>query len=263
MDLVIHLFVLCLGLAIGSFLNVCIYRLPAKRSLLRPGSHCPHCGSPIRPYDNIPLLSYLILTGRCRQCKAKISIRYPLVELLTGLLFVALFVVYGPTLQFLIFSLLVASLLVITLIDLDLSIIPDRITLPGIVIGLLLSPFSTHLGSGVRGITTAAIGLAVGGILFFLIALLGELIFKKESMGGGDIKLAAMLGAFLGWKGALVSFFLAFFVGAIVGGVMVLVSSKGRGSRIPFGPFLALGATCYLLLGDLMMKAYWLYVSLL
>ena len=256
-----HFFVLCFGLAIGSFLNVCVYRIPAEKSLISPGSHCPHCGVPIKPYDNIPLLSFFLLSGRCRACKTKISIRYPAVELLTALLIVAVFSVYGPTLQFLIYSFLVAGLIVITLIDLDQCIIPDRITIPGAIIGLLCSPFNTPLGLGVKGAFTSAIGLVMGGVLFLGIALLGSAIFKKESMGGGDIKLAAMLGAFLGWKGALFSFFLAFLTGAIIGAIVMLASSKRSSTRVPFGPFLALGATCYILFGEPIMKVYLVYIS--
>ncbi|MFQ6091417.1 MAG: prepilin peptidase, partial [bacterium] len=249
------------GLAVGSFLNVCIYRIPEGKSLLRPGSHCPHCGAPIRSYDNIPLLSYALLRGRCRLCQAKISVRYPIVELLTAILFVALFIVSGSSLQFLIYCLLVAGLLVVALIDLDRYIIPDRITVPGIVVGLFCSPFNASLGFGGRGIVASAIGLLIGGVLFFLIALFGRAVFRKESMGGGDIKLAAMLGAFLGWKGALLSFFLAFLIGAVVGGGVLLVSSKRSSTRLPFGPFLALGATGYILFGDLIIRAYWSYIS--
>ena len=261
MDILMHFFVFCFGLAMGSFLNVCIYRIPAKKSLISPGSHCPNCNNPVKPYDNIPVLSFLLLSGRCRHCKVKISIRYPVVELLTALLFVAIFAVYGPTLQFLIYSLLVAGLLVITLIDLDRYIIPDRISIPGAVIGLLCSPINEQLGFGVKGMLTSVIGFFMGGVLFFVIAYVGSVVFKKESMGGGDIKLAALLGAFLGWKGALVSFFLAFLSGAVIGAVVLLVSSKRDSTKVPFGPFLALGATCYIFFGEFLLEAYWGYVS--
>jgi leader peptidase (prepilin peptidase)/N-methyltransferase len=261
MDVFVYFFVFWIGLAIGSFLNVCIYRIPAKKSLIRPGSHCPVCGTPIKPYDNIPLLSYIVLRGQCRQCRAKISLRYPSVELLTALLFVALFAMYGPTLQCVIYGLLVVGLIVMTLIDLDHYIIPDRITIPGALLGLLCSPFNEPLGLGARGFVTSVIGLLVGGTLFFLIALGGSALFKKESMGGGDIKLAALLGTFLGWKGALVSFFFAFFSGAIIGAIVLLASSQRSSTRVPFGPFLALGATCYVFFGELILEAYWGYVS--
>lgn len=260
MYILMLLFIFWFGLIIGSFLNVCIYRLPAKKSLIRPGSHCPRCETPIKPYDNIPLLSYLLLAGRCRHCKANISLRYPAVELLTGILFVALFFVFGLTVQFFIDCLLVSSLIVITLIDLDRYIIPDRITLPGIGVGLLLSFFNARLGSGMHGVLTSAIGMLVGGVLFYMIAVLGSVIFKKESMGGGDIKLAAMLGAFLGWKGALLSSFFAFFVGAVIGGIILLASSERSHTRVPFGPFLALGAVAYLFVGEAVLQAYWSFV---
>jgi leader peptidase (prepilin peptidase)/N-methyltransferase len=245
------------GLAIGSFLNVCIYRLPSHKSLIRPGSHCPACGTPIKPYDNIPLLSYLFLLGRCRHCKVRISLRYPAVELLTGVLFVALAVTSGLTVQLLISCLLVSSLIVITFIDLDLSIIPDRITVSGMIVGLLCSFFNARLGSGWSAVLTSGIGLFVGGVLYYVIAVLGSILFKKESMGGGDIKLAAMLGAFLGWKGILLTSFFAFFLGAIIGGIVLLASSQRSHTRIPFGPFLAMGAVVYIFSGDFILNAYW------
>lgn len=257
----IYFFVFCFGLAVGSFLNVCIYRLPLGTSLLRPGSHCPNCGNPVKPYDNIPLLSYALLRGRCRNCKAKISIRYPLVEFLTALLFVALFMRHGPTLQFIIYCLFVIGLIVITFIDLDRFIIPDRITLPGIAVGLLCSYFNAEFGSGFSGVITSAIGLLMGGVLFYMIAVLGSVLFKKESMGGGDIKLAAMLGAFLGWKGALLSFFLAFCSGACIGIIVLWASSNRSSKRLPFGPFLALGAILSIFFGDAIIKTYLHYIS--
>ena len=261
MDGMMYLFVIFFGLAIGSFLNVCIYRIPEKKSLLRPGSHCPQCATPIKPYDNIPLFSFVMLKGRCRHCKAKISIRYPFVELLTALLFVALYMRYGLTSQFIIYFLMVTGLIVITIIDLDRFIIPDKITFPGIGVGLLCSFFNVHLGLGLKGVLSSAIGLVVGGALFFFIALLGDLLFKKESMGGGDIKLAAMLGAFLGWKGSLLSFFFAFLAGAIIGLVILLASSKRSSTRIPFGPFLALGAILYIFFGEAIIRVYLYYIS--
>ena len=256
MDHLLLFLVFCFGLTIGSFLNVCIYRIPDQASLLWPGSHCPKCGTAIRPLDNIPLVSYLLLGGRCRHCKAGISLRYPAVELLTGLLFAALFRTFGLTAQFGLYLILVSLLVVITLIDLKHYIIPDRISLPGAAVGLLLAYFNPRLGSGLQAILVSFIGLLVGGILFYAIAVLGTLLFKKESMGGGDIKLAAMLGAFLGWKGAVISFFFAFFVGAIAGGAVLLLSSRRGHSRVPFGPFLALGAVLYLFAGEAVVNAY-------
>jgi len=161
-----------------------------------------------------------------------------------------------------IFAVFLSSLVVVSFIDLDLQIIPDRITLPGMVVGLLCSFWNTSLGSGGQRIISSAIGLVAGGVLFYLIAMLGNALFKKESMGGGDIKLAAMIGAFLGWKGALIAFFLAFVAGAVAGLIIMCISRRERSAEIPFGPFLALGAVGSIFIGQLISKAYWSYVSL-
>jgi leader peptidase (prepilin peptidase)/N-methyltransferase len=229
----LHLFVaFVLGAVIGSFVNVCIHRLPWRRSLVFPGSHCPYCQQAIRPWHNIPLLSYLWLGGRCAYCKTSISWRYPLVELLCGLLYVFLYHRFGFSGQGLVFALLATALLLVSFIDLAHKIVPDVITLPGILAGLFASLFYTPVG-----IVNAIIGMCLGGGLFFLVAFL-----SRGGMGGGDIKLVAMMGAFLGWREVLVTIFLGALLGAAVGVGLMLLKKKGRKDPLPFGPFLAIGA---------------------
>jgi leader peptidase (prepilin peptidase)/N-methyltransferase len=240
------------GLAVGSFLNVVIYRLPRGKSLLRPGSACPSCRKPIRFYDNIPVLSFLLLKGRCRHCGEKISWRYPLVELLTATVFTLVVIVHGFSLQSLSYVLLTAMLIAITFIDLEHFIIPDYITIPGAILGLFLAFFSEHMT-----ILNAVIGLLVGGVSLFLIALLGDKLFKRESMGGGDIKLSALLGAYLGWQQVIFVLVSASFFGAVIGVVGILLSKQVKKTRlIPFGPFLALGALVAIFFGQYLIDLY-------
>ncbi len=228
------------GLVVGSFLNVVIHRVPRQQSIAFPASHCPHCKTPIRWYDNVPVLGYLALGGRCRACKEGISLEYPLVELTCGLLFglIAWRVGWGGELP--VYLALAAALLVLAMIDLHHRILPDRITLPGVVLGLLAS--ATLLPSGgLNGL----IGMLAGGGMFYLIALL-----SRGGMGGGDIKLIAMIGAFLGWQAVLLTTFLAATVGGLVGGILMLAFGKGRKYAVPFGPFLSLAAIVCLLWGN-------------
>jgi len=227
-----------IGCIVGSFLNVVIYRAPRGRSIVNPPSACPSCGARIRPWDNVPVVSYLLLRGRCRDCGARISPRYVLVELLSGAAPALIWAEYGLGKEFALLWPLSCVLLVLSFVDLDLRIIPDRVTLPGIAVGLVVAPLS--------GFTTFAgslIGAVAGGGALYLIALFGEAVFRKESMGGGDVKLAAMLGAFLGWKLTLVLLFVAFLVGAVVGVGMIPLRRKDDWDRtVPFGPFIAVGA---------------------
>ncbi|MEX1325794.1 MAG: prepilin peptidase, partial [Desulfobacterales bacterium] len=200
------------GLCIGSFLNVCIYRLPASKSIVHPRSMCSNCGTLIAAYDNIPVLSYLWLKGRCRHCQIKISLRYPIVELLGGLLALGTFLKFGLTLEALIYYLFCAALLIVTFIDIDHRIIPNVITLPGIPICFAASfalPTITY--------KEALLGILIGGGSLFLVAWIYSLITKKEGMGGGDIKLLAMMGAIVGWQGVLFTIFVASLVGTLAG----------------------------------------------
>jgi len=228
------------GLVIGSFLNVVIARLPAGVSIVHPGSACPRCGAAIRWYDNVPVLSWLLLRARCRSCGGAISWRYPAVELLTAVLFTLAAHRFGPTFDLGPALLLLAALVAITGIDLDHQIIPDVITIPGIVAGAALS-IAIHPA---RWLDTL-LGVALGGGVFFVIILV-----SRGGMGGGDMKLGAMMGAFLGWKLALLAILLGVFAGGAVAVVLLSRGSHGRKDPVPFGPFLALGAVISLLWGD-------------
>jgi leader peptidase (prepilin peptidase)/N-methyltransferase len=249
----VYIITFIFGSVVGSFLNVCIYRIPRNISIIIPSSRCPSCDNPIKPWDNIPILSYIFLGGRCRVCKARISFRYPLVESLNAVFYLLILWRFGFGWHTLIYFVFCSSLIVISFIDLDFQIIPDVITLPGIPIGiifggfLLLNPFMRNLSLGIK---SSLIGTFIGFGLFYLIAVVGLHVFKKEAMGGGDIKLMAMVGGFLGWKGVILTTFLGSLSGAIVGVLVILFKGKERGSRIPFGPFLALGSVITLFYGQ-------------
>jgi leader peptidase (prepilin peptidase)/N-methyltransferase len=247
--MLLNSFAFIFGAVVGSFLNVCIFRLPAKISIIKPLSQCPHCHHPIRFYDNIPLISYIVLKGKCRDCGGKISWRYPLVELLTALLSLFLFLKFGLTLIFLIFFIFTAVLIVITFIDLDYQIIPDVLTLPGIPIFFLLAIFVVKIPW-----LEALIGLAVGGGVLFAIAFVYELITKREGMGGGDIKLLAMIGGFLGWKSLIFILLFSSFFGAIVGITAMIIKKQDMKYAVPFGPFLSAAAVAYLFWGDVFIR---------
>ncbi|MBM4333715.1 MAG: prepilin peptidase [Deltaproteobacteria bacterium] len=248
---VLHFFVFALGCCLGSFLNVCIYRLPLSLSIVAPRSFCPHCQAPIRAYDNIPLLSYLLLRGKCRNCQGKIFWRYPMVEALTGGVTLALFLKFGFPLPFFSFLMFSAALLVITFIDLDLRIIPDIISLPGIAIGLLLA----LLGISIT-IKESLIGILAGGGTLFVVAFVYEAVTKREGMGGGDVKLLAMIGAWLGWQAILFTLFLASLSGTLIGGGAMLIQKEGRHYAIPFGPFLAFSSLAYVFFGPQLIGWY-------
>lgn len=252
-DPVILFFVFIFGVAFGSFINVLIYRLPRKESLIKPASKCPSCGAGIRFYDNIPIVSYLVLRGKCRNCNNKISLRYPLVEIMAGLL--AVFAVYsfGFSVKGIEVAVLSLVFLAIFFIDLDFTIIPDSITYPGIPIGLAVS----FIPGAMVGWVHSIIGLVVGGGAFMLVGLLGELIFKKEALGFGDVKYAAMVGAFLGWKKLLLMLIIASFLGSVIGIALILASRKKKESTyIPFGPFLTVGALISIYFGEIIIRAY-------
>jgi len=240
-----------LGLVVGSFSNVCIYRIPRDESIIYPASHCPKCGSPIKPVDNIPLLSYILLKGKCRHCKNRISIRYPIVEFLSGLIYLIVYLIYGFSVQTLIYIILLSALIIIAFIDLDQQIIPDVISLPGIVVGFIVSFFVPYIS-----FINSALGILVGGGIILIIGLAGSVIFKKEAMGGGDVKLAAMIGAFLGWRAIIISLFLGFFSGALAGISLILLKIKKREDAIPFGPFIILGSLITLLWGERIISWY-------
>jgi leader peptidase (prepilin peptidase)/N-methyltransferase len=232
------------GLCIGSFLNVVIYRLPLGQSLATPPSRCRQCGYSLRWFDNIPVVSWLLLRGRCRKCGIRVSWQYPVVELVTGALFVLVvwLTPVGPLLASRL--LLVCILIALFGIDLEHQILPNSITLPGIVIGLILSVIAPP------GIKDALIGVLVGGGILYAIAGAYYLWRREEGMGMGDIKMLAMLGAFLGWKAVLVTVILASFSGAIVGLAMMAVQRGNMKYALPFGTFLAIGAVVAMFVGE-------------
>lgn len=246
----IYFFLFVFGTIIGSFSNVCIYRIPLKQSIITPSSFCPSCKNPIKFYYNIPILSYIYLKGSCSSCHARIPFRYPLVEFLTGLIYIALYIKFGFSLRFFIFIILSTALVIIAFIDFEKRIIPDKITLPGIIIGLLLSFFTISF-------VNSLIGLFIGGGIFFLIAFI-----KRGGMGGGDIKLMAMIGSFLGWQGSLMTILISSIAGSIIGIILLLRKKKGIKDIIPFGPFLAFGGIFYILLGEEFFKWYFYFVGL-
>jgi leader peptidase (prepilin peptidase)/N-methyltransferase len=243
------MFINCLafifGAAVGSFLNVCIYRMPAKTSIIKPGSRCPHCLKPLHFYDNIPIISYIILRGKCRNCGGKISWRYPMVELLTAVLTLMLFLKFGLTIKFFTYFVYFAVLIIITFIDLDHQIIPDVLTLPGIPIFTLAAIFLIQ-----RPWTEAVLGLLIGGGVLLAIAMGYELITKREGMGGGDIKLLAMIGGFLGWKSLIFILLFSSLFGAIVGFTLILIKKTDMKYAVPFGPFLAAAVVAYVFWGE-------------
>lgn len=247
------------GLIVGSFLNVCIYRLPVSRSIVHPRSQCPQCGHPIRVRDNMPVLSYLILRGRCRDCGARIPSRYPMVEILSGAFAVLAAVRFGYGWQALLAYALIAALLIITFIDLDHRIIPDAISLPGIPIGLaasFLAPILDAAPSAWISPSESIIGILAGGGSLFLVAWGYQLLTRREGMGGGDIKLLAMIGAFIGWKGVLFTIFVASLTGTMTGMALICWKRGDMKLAVPFGPFLAVGAITYLFMGPELWRWY-------
>lgn len=248
------LFLFILGLLFGSFANVVILRLPKAESVVLPRSHCPKCKSLIAWYDNLPVLSWLLLRGQCRNCKTRISLRYPLVELLTGCLFAAVFWTYGyswSTVEYIIF---VWGLVVVSFIDIDHMILPDVFTLSGIVIGLIGAAVNPE-----RDFSSAFVGVLLGGGFLWLVAFLYYVVRKEEGMGGGDIKLLAWMGAVLGWQAIPFVILVSSVLGSVIGLGLAWRSKSGLKSVIPFGPYLALAAILFLLGGSSL--GFW-YVSL-
>jgi len=225
-----------LGLMIGSFMNVCIYRLPRQLSPVRPRSSCTTCGHMLAWYENIPIASYLVLKGRCRGCGAPISPMYPIVEGITGLMFLGAYVLFGPSPLLLARLLFGCTMIVLFVIDLQHKILPNVITLPGIVVGLLLSEVA---GPGWQA---SLIGIAAGGGVLWAIAEIYYRVRKEEGLGMGDVKMLAMIGAFLGWKLMLLTLVLASFSGTIVGIGVLIAKKESLKYALPFGTFLAVGA---------------------
>lgn len=242
------------GSIVGSFLNVCIHRMPLGESVVWPSSHCPHCKKRIPAYDNIPFLSYLILAGKCRFCKRKISWRYPLVELLTAVTFLSFFNYFGLSYDFFIYIFFASALIIATFVDIKHRIIPDEISLGGMILGFILvsvKGFNLRpLSFDFHPLMQSLLGIFVGGGIIYLTGFLFDIVYFKllkkppiqgetESMGGGDVKLLAMIGAFLGWQKALVAFFVAPLFGAVIGIINLIIK---KDHTMPYGPFLSLAA---------------------
>lgn len=237
------------GLVVGSFLNVCIYRLPLGRTVLWGRSHCPSCDRTIRAWENVPLLSWLALGGRCAGCRAPIGVKYPLVELVTGLLFAGGAWLYGPTPLLAVRLLFAGAMVVLFMIDLEHRILPNVITLPGIVAGLV---FSLALPPGFRD---ALVGSAACSLLLFGMGELVSRALGKEALGFGDVKMVAMMGAFLGWQLTLVALFLASFLGSVIG-IGLVALTRNRDYEIPLGSFLAIGAIASAAVGQPLIDWY-------
>lgn len=234
-----EIFIFLIGLAIGSFLNVCIYRLPRGESIIKPGSHCPHCNNFIKWYDNIPVLSYIFLKGRCRYCKNKISLRYPLVELLSGVYLLYCYKIWGVNINMFFFAIFGFCLMVAYFTDFATQIIPDEVNLVLVISGLLYSFFNPILKEvyGLHPVASSFIGAVAGSASIYVTGAIGKVLFKKEAMGFGDVKFMAGIGAYLGWKLVLLVYFVAPFF-AIFYGIYRLLRYKDE--YLPYGPFLVL-----------------------
>jgi leader peptidase (prepilin peptidase)/N-methyltransferase len=239
------------GLIIGSFLNVVIHRLPREESLVTPRSRCPACQTPIRPWDNIPVVSFLLLRGRCRACGHAIAWRYPLVEALTGILFVLTVLRFGISVHTGTLLVFICALVAIAFIDLDHQIIPNAITLPSIPLGLTFG-----LALGDPPLLERILGALAGAGFLYLVLLYGSIAYGQDAMGEGDLNLIAMVGAFLGWKGVVVTILVGCLTGSVIGLALIGFRRLGRREHMPFGPFLALGALVALFFGEALVDWY-------
>ncbi len=246
------LFFFLLGAAIGSFLNVVIYRFPKEESLIRPPSHCPECGKSVRWYDNIPIVSYIILKGQCRDCGASIPIRYLIVESITAFVYLYAYIRFGISLELLTFLTFVTLLIPIFFIDLKEMLIPDTLSISGIIIGFALAIFRGRL-------VISTIGAAVGAIFILIIIYLGKAVYKRDVMGFGDVKLSAMIGAFVGWANFLLTILISSLLGSIYGIIQIKKGKSSMKSVIPYGPFLAIGGFITFLFGQWVIVKFFLH----
>ena len=252
-----YLFIFIIGAMLGSFFNVCIYRLPRGEGIIFPGSHCPKCQAQLKPWDNIPILSYIFLRGKCRYCNGIISSRYILVESITGLLYLGLYLRFGLGVEFFYYIFFISVLVIITFIDIEHFLILDKITYPSMVVGLMACLIKKDLAGG-------AIGLLVGAGIIYGIVVVSAVILKminhpckdEGGMGLGDVKLGGVMGVFLGWKFVLVALFLACLFGSIIGLFLIFLKLKKRTDYIPFGPYLAMGSLVVVLWGEKVLGWY-------
>jgi leader peptidase (prepilin peptidase)/N-methyltransferase len=251
-------FVVLFGLVLGSFLNVCIHRLPRHQSIVRPRSRCPGCGEPIRWHQNIPVVSWIVLRARCASCGRRISWRYPFVELLTAAVLLALWLAFGPSRAFIVAAPFCLAMMVLFFTDLDLRLLPDAITLPGVATGIALAWINPFLGqeTPMERLWMAASGAALGAAVLWGIGALWSRVRRVEAMGLGDVKLLAMVGAFTGPLGVLFTLFGASLFGAVVGLAQVVLRGRSLQDTLPFGCFLAPGAVVTLLFGRRAIGAY-------
>ncbi len=254
---ILYIFAGLLGSVLGSFANVCIWRMPRGESVAWPGSHCPSCGHKLAFWENVPVLSYVFLLGRCRSCHNRISLMYPLVELICIGLSLLAWWHFGEPLRYLIYlCLFIVPLVIVSGIDLAHMIIPDVISLPGIAVGFLVHVFLDNRGHYMSAAIDSVTGIIIGGGSLYLVAIAYEKLKKQEGLGGGDIKLIAMLGAFFGWRAAIVILLISSFLGSLVGLGVILALRKDMKYAIPFGPFLAAAGLVYLFAGLPMIRWY-------
>jgi len=244
-----YLLLFIFGIVAGSFLNVCIFRIPKGKSIIYPGSRCTHCNAELHTGDLIPILSYLLLGGKCKYCKSKISGLYPLVEFLSGINFVFLFFLFGFSTSFIFYLIMFSLFIVIFFIDLKEYVIPDSLVIFGVIVSLL---FNALKGQIVQSISGALAGI----IIMYAILLFGRLIFKKEALGFGDVTLSAMLGAMLGVKFLIIGLFSAYIIAAVVSSLLMILKLRGINDMIPFGPFLVAGAAIGALWGEQIFNWY-------
>lgn len=246
-EFMLIIFVLIIGLLVGSFLNVCIYRIPRNKSIVFPPSHCTNCSTRIKPYDLIPVISYIFLKGKCRTCGEKISIKYPIVELITGILFVLTFLKFGLSIDLIKFIILISILIIVSFIDFEYGIIPGKIMIISASFGVILNIISFGLS---LSLLTYLYGLLIGGGVIFLIVVF------TGGMGGGDIQLMAVIGLFLGFAQTILTLLLSFIIGAAVGIILILLKKKSRKDSIPFGPWISLAAILSIFLGETLIGWY-------
>jgi len=258
-ELVFLVVAFLMGTCWGSFLNVCIYRIPRDESLSFPGSHCPHCNTAIKPWHNIPIFTWLALRGRCAYCSGPIRPRYILVEALTGVLFAWIYSLYGFSFLTLCYWLVTFGLLLGTFIDFEHMIIPDRVTWGGMILGLLLSPLVPELhgaSTWLEGLKASALGAAIGFGLLYGVMAFGTWVFKKDAMGFGDVKLMGAIGAFMGWEAVLFTLMVSSLLGSVVGISLIVKFGREWQSRIPYGPYIAMAALIWLFGGYTWWAAY-------
>lgn len=257
------LIIFSFGASIGSFLNVVIYRIPEKISLIYPPSRCPKCKHPLGKWENIPVLGWLWLRGKCRWCHTPISFRYPLIEAMTGFFFVLIFQFFGFSWLTLGYMAFISWLIALALIDIDTMTLPNPLTQSGLIMGLIWQGwlgFVSYDGGGIKGISLSLFSAIVGGVvgiwLFDSILIIGSLVFGKPAMGGGDPKLASMIGVWLGWQGILITGFFACLIGTIIGVSAMALGILKKGQPMPFGPFLVLGAIITMFWGNYLLSVY-------